>query len=824
MSENMYNLNIERAVLSAIIFDPQIFEELAAKLKAHDFYLPFHQHVFTAMEDLSREDKPIDEEFLKSKLSSTGNYDEVALLDILAANPISNTDAYIGEIKSRSTKRALATLATTIKKVTIEDDLPTDEVMNMVEKKLYEITQNSTSEDFRESKEITLSMIEEINRLKALGNSKLLGVDTGFHNLNDHTQGFGKGDLVIIAARPAMGKCLGKGTNVVMFDGSLKAVEDIQVGELLMGDDSTPRKVLSLARGREEMYWVRQNKGIDYRVNKSHILSLKRSRNEGKHKHGDVLNIEVSDYVEKSDKFKSNYKGYKVAVEFSENSVDIEPYFLGLWLGDGTSSNVEIATQDSEIVNYLGKYADRLSLLLNSHFADGKCPMYRIGKGYTGGDIKQDISLQKKLRDMNLLNNKHIPENYLINSRKKRLELLAGLLDSDGYYDDKYHVMEITQKSKALSKQIKFLADSLGFRCSFKSKIARIKSIGYECEVYRVRIVGDLDEIPTKIARKKARPSASNRNHQHTGITLEYDKVDDYYGFEIDGNKLFLLEDMTVTHNTSLVLNMTQKAIERGEGIAFFSLEMPAEQLMLRLLSTETSIPLQKLRIGDLTDDEWANLSKAADKMANRKLFVDDGGLATIHHVRSKLRKLKAKHPEISMAIIDYLQLMSGDNSEGRQQVISEISRGLKQLARELQIPIIALSQLNRGVESRDNKRPMLSDLRESGSIEQDADIVMFVYRDDVYREAAEKEREMKAKAEGKEYENKFENKPEEDTELIIGKHRNGPTGTVKLVFQKRFTRFVDAHKGGDVPFEVIYEEDGNMDTRDMGNIDLPMI
>ncbi len=481
MSENMYNLNIERAVLSAIIFDPQIFEELAAKLKAHDFYLPFHQHIFTAMENLSREDKPIDEEFLKSKLNSTGHYDEVALLDILAANPISNTDAYIDEIKSRSTKRALATLATTIKKVTIEDDLPTEEVMDLVEKKLYEITQNSTSEDFRESKEITLSMIEEINRLKALGNAKLLGVDTGFHNLNDHTQGFGKGDLVIIAARPAMGK-------------------------------------------------------------------------------------------------------------------------------------------------------------------------------------------------------------------------------------------------------------------------------------------------------------------------------------------------------TSLVLNMTQKAIERGEGVAFFSLEMPAEQLMLRLLSTETSIPLQKLRIGDLTDDEWSNLSKSADKMAGRKLFVDDGGLATIHHVRSKLRKLKAKHPEISMAIIDYLQLMSGDNKEGRQQVISEISRGLKQLARELQIPILALSQLNRGVESRDNKRPMLSDLRESGSIEQDADIVMFVYRDDVYREAAEKEREMKAKSEGKEYENKFQNKPEEDTELIIGKHRNGPTGTVKLVFQKRFTRFVDAHKGGDAPFEVIYEEDGNMDTRDMGNIDLPMI
>jgi len=476
----MYNLNIERAVLSAIIFDPQIFEEIASKLKSQDFYLPFHQHMYVAMEDLVREDKPIDEEFLKGKLSKTGNYDEVALLDVLSANAISNTDAYLDEIKSRSIKRALATLATTIKKVTIEDDLPTEEVMDLVEKKLYEITQDSTNEDFRESKEITLSMIEEINRLKALDNSKLLGVDTGFHNLNDHTQGFGKGDLIIIAARPAMGK-------------------------------------------------------------------------------------------------------------------------------------------------------------------------------------------------------------------------------------------------------------------------------------------------------------------------------------------------------TSLVLNMTQKAIERGEGIAFFSLEMPAEQLMLRLLSTETSIPLQKLRVGDLTDDEWNNLSRSADKMAQRKLFVDDGGMATIHHVRSKLRKLKGQHPEISMAIIDYLQLMSGDSKEGRQQVISEISRGLKQLARELQMPIIALSQLNRGVESRDNKRPMLSDLRESGSIEQDADIVMFVYRDDVYREAAEKEREMKAKAEGKEYENKFQNKPEEETELIVGKHRNGPTGTVRLIFQKRFTRFVDAPKGGDAPFEVIFEEN-DIDTRDLGNIEIPTI
>ncbi|MBT8343401.1 MAG: replicative DNA helicase, partial [Sulfurovum sp.] len=217
--ENMYNLNIERAVLSAVIFDPETYEDIAAKLKPHDFYLPFHQHVFTAMEELSVEEKPLDDEFLRSKLNSMGKFDEVAMLDLLSANPITNTAAYLKEIKAKSSKRALATLATEIKKVTIEDDLPAEDVMNLVEKKLYEITQNSTSDDFRESKEITLAMMAEIERLKALGNSKLIGTDTGFRNLNDKTSGFGKGDLVIIAARPAMGK------TALVLNMALKAIE-----------------------------------------------------------------------------------------------------------------------------------------------------------------------------------------------------------------------------------------------------------------------------------------------------------------------------------------------------------------------------------------------------------------------------------------------------------------------------------------------------------------------------------------------------------------------------------------------------------------------
>ncbi len=810
MQDNLYNLAFERSILSSIVFEPSQFDDLSVELKSDDFYLPAHQDIFNAMLTLLQKDQPIDEEFIKKELIKMKKFDEQIMLEILSANPISNTRAYVDEVKDKSLKRHLLTLTTEIKRVTVEEELPSAEVVDIVEKKLYEITQDNQTSDFKDSPKMTFDTMEYIKEMKARGNSVLVGVDTGFNELNKMTTGFGKGDLVIIAARPAMGKCLGRGTKVVMFDGTLKNVEDIEVGDELMGDNSTPRNVLSLARGREKMYWVRQNKGIDYRVNESHILSLKRSRNEGKHKHGDILNISIKDYNKKSNKFHTNYKGYKVGIEFDEQHLPIEPYFLGMWLGDGTSSNVGISTKDKEVVKYLENYAKTLNLqVTKQHKNKEKCPIYAITAGKRGGYYKDDNSLQTRLRKLGVLDNKHIPHPYIQNSKQNRLELLAGLIDSDGYYDKKFNVFEIVQKDKNLTKQIKFLADSLGFRVSFKTKKARIKKINYECEVYRLRIVGDLDTIPTKIKRKKARKLKAKREVKHTGIKVEYDKVDDYYGFTIDGNHLFLLEDMTVTHNTSFILNTVNSLITQGKGVAFFSLEMPAEQLMLRLLSIQTSIPLQKLRVGDMNDDQWSSLNGAIDRMNDAKLFVDDQGSININQLRSKLRKLKNQHPEIEIAVIDYLQIMQGIGNQDRHLQVSEISRGLKMLARELEMPIVALSQLNRGLESRNDKRPMLSDIRESGSIEQDADIILFVYRDDIYLYKEEKEREKAAKAEGKEFTPTYIEKEEEEAEIIIGKQRNGPTGHVKLIFQKKLTRFVDApsYSAG---VETIYE---NVDT-----------
>ncbi|RAZ26611.1 replicative DNA helicase [Campylobacter hyointestinalis] len=245
---------------------------------------------------------------------------------------------------------------------------------------------------------------------------------------------------------------------------------------------------------------------------------------------------------------------------------------------------------------------------------------------------------------------------------------------------------------------------------------------------------------------------------------------------------------------TAFVLNLVQKVLNQDLGVVFFSLEMPATQLMLRLLSAKTSIPLQNLMTADMDNDELSRLSDACDEISRKKLFVYDSGNATIHQVRTQMRKLKASHPEIKLCVIDYIGLMTNSSAySDRHLQIAEISRGLKLLARELSLPVIALSQLNRSLEARANKRPMLSDLRESGAIEQDADTILFVYRNEVYLEQEEKEREQKAKLEGKTYEKKFvPNKIEENAEIIVGKNRNGPTGTAEMIFQKEFTRFVD--------------------------------
>ena len=226
---------------------------------------------------------------------------------------------------------------------------------------------------------------------------------------------------------------------------------------------------------------------------------------------------------------------------------------------------------------------------------------------------------------------------------------------------------------------------------------------------------------------------------------------------------------------TAFVLNVAQHmAYKEGKTVAIFSLEMSKEQLVNRLFSLESKVDSQALRTGNLTDEDWAKLIEGAAVVGKSNLIIDDTPGISIAELRSKCRKFKLEH-DLGIIIIDYLQLMSGGkHSESRQQEISEISRSLKAVARELNVPVVALSQLSRAVEQRPDHRPMLSDLRESGAIEQDADVVMFLYRDDYYNKDTDKKN---------------------IAEVIIAKQRNGPIGTVELVWLPNYTKFANMKK-----------------------------
>ena len=295
-------------------------------------------------------------------------------------------------------------------------------------------------------------------------------------------------------------------------------------------------------------------------------------------------------------------------------------------------------------------------------------------------------------------------------------------------------------------------------------------------DIVQRRNAGDYTPINKIVQNSIMRVSAASKLKGNvTGIPTGFIDLD-YRTSGMQKSDLVLVAARPSMGKTAFVLNMAQyMAFECNKTVAIFSLEMSSEQLVNRLLAMEARIDAQKLRNGSLEDKDWESLLESAGTVAKSNLIIDDRA-SSLAEIRSKCRKFKLEH-NLDIVIIDYLQLMSsggGRSSDSRQQEISDISRGLKRMARELDVPVVALSQLSRAVEQRPDHRPMLSDLRESGAIEQDADVVMFLYRDEYYN----KESELKGTA-----------------EVIIAKQRNGPIGTVTLAWLPQYTKFANIKK-----------------------------
>jgi len=351
-----------------------------------------------------------------------------------------------------------------------------------------------------------------------------------------NTSEIGGGGLISLPC--GFGKCLAYNTEILMYDGKIKRVQDIVVGDVIMGDDSTPRNVLSLARGRETMYKINTKKGDGYTVNESHILSLKMrgggcnskldtsiQSNALRRHYTRKIDISVKNYLKLPTKLRESLYGYRVPIVFEEKPVQIDPYIVGYWLGDdSTYDGIQSSILDGAIIHY---FAEHFTYFLKSN---------------------------------NLINNKHIPHNYKCNSRKIQLELLAGIIDSDGYYNKKHY--EIVQNNEKLIDDIIFVCRSLGFS-AFKKKISKKQTTqGVDNhkpptkQYYMTKIYGNgIEEIPVKCTKKVEVVDGANSSLCHK-ISLEKLVEDDYYGFEIDGNRRFVLGDFTVTHNTVIAIKI----------------------------------------------------------------------------------------------------------------------------------------------------------------------------------------------------------------------------------------------------------------------------
>lgn len=355
-------------------------------------------------------------------------------------------------------------------------------------------------------------------------------------------------ELTALFARQS-GKCFAKDTEILMSNGEIKKVQDIRIGDYVMRPNSTPALVTSLGRGKEEMFEVRsrEKNHESFVVNKSHILSVVNRK-------GELENISVEDYLKLPEwKKKNYYRGYRVPVDYPFKEVPIDPYFIGVWLGDGSSYDVKITNVDNEVVSYLYEYAKELGMQVSIYEEEGRIPSYAITHGNNGG-VKRNI-IRCYLKENNLFGNKHIPQEYMVNSKEVRLKLLAGIIDTDGYKSSvpgKDNTLEITFANKTLAEDVLRLIRSLGFRASMVLKKAKCN--GKIHDAYRINAYGDFSVVPTKLSKRQWKKAELRENPLTFGFDLIPKGEDDYYGFTIDTpDHLFLLGDYTVTHNTETV-------------------------------------------------------------------------------------------------------------------------------------------------------------------------------------------------------------------------------------------------------------------------------
>lgn len=566
-------------------------------------------------------------------------------------------------------------------------------------------------------------------------------VKTGFKEIDAIIGGWDRQEeLATIVARPGVGKCLAKGTRVLMADGTTKCVEDIVVGDKVQSEFGA-NTVLALHNGRSKGFRVIPRLGDSFVVSENHLLTIavadrkiNEKGNETTTGTSTLVDIPIEDWMRYQETHKSmdNYRLYRPSVNYPEKKLLIDPYILGLWLGDGTSCRSEITTMDSEIEEAWECYANSFGYKVTKRHEKNSQAYSLDMTGGKSNSKKKNIVIEA-LKHYNVLNNKHIPLDYLTGSEEQRLQLLAGILDTDGYLSTSNgFTFSLQLKLKLLVEQVAQLARGLGFRVGkITAQNIRIPNSDRFGTYYSVNIGGDLQRIPTRLPRKNAGLLGCTKKRWNVYTRFRVEPIDEieYYGFMADGDHRYLLADNTLTHNTWLMLKCAVAAAEQGLKVGIYSGEMSERKVGYRFDTLVSHISNSGIMRGvsSLSTEYKQYMDSLATRFKNGVRVLTPNminGAATVTALRAFIEK-----EELDILFVDQHSLL--EDQRGAKNPIdraSNISRDLKQLQVLKKIPIIAVSQQNR--ESTENG-VSTSNVAQTDRISQDSTVLIFIEQKD---------------------------------------------------------------------------------------------
>ncbi|MGY1740486.1 MULTISPECIES: replicative DNA helicase [unclassified Blastococcus] len=844
------DVQAEQSVLGGMLLSKDAIADVVEQLHSADFYRPAHQIIFDCILDLYGRGEPADAITVAAELNRTDQLSKmggaVYLHTLIASTPTAaNAGYYAAIVAEQAVLRRLVEAGTRVVQLGYgaaggRGDV--DDIVDRAQQEIYDVTEKRMSEDYSRLEDILQPTMDELDAIASRGGVSR-GVPTGIRDLDELTNGLQAGQMVVIAARPGVGKALALDTPIATPTG-WTTMGEIAIGDRVLGSDGRPTTVVAATEvmtGRP-CYEVHFSDGSVIVADAQHqwltetrasrkSAQAARSGYNGYRSQQTFAEVRTTEEIARTVRCATrdarlNHSVTNAApLDLPEADLPLPPYALGVWLGDGTSAAAQFTSADPEIAVYIeaeGLVAEptgtdrRYSLRLpQAEVAARPCPICGElfvprtsqvqtcgktcgGRLRAGGGVGRQATcpdcggpssglaqcqacrddhgtVKALLRGLGVLGDKHIPVAYLRASVAQRRALLAGLLDTDGTVAPS-GVVQFGVTSRRLAEDTRELIASLGHRVRMTTK--RVKGRSEESSTCYTLTFSTDDEV-FRLERKKllhkergARTFTARGSRFITDVRpiasvpvrcIQVDAAD----------SLFLAgRSFIPTHNSTLGLDIARSAaIKHHMATVIFSLEMSKHEITMRLLSAEAKVPLHHMRAGTLSDEDWSKLARRMGEVADAPLYIDDSPNMTMMEIRAKARRLRQRN-DLKLVVIDYLQLMtSGKRVESRQQEVSEFSRALKLLAKEIECPVIAMSQLNRGSEQRQDKKPMLSDLRESGSIEQDADMVMMIHREDMY----EKESPRAGEA-----------------DIMLVKHRNGPTANVTVAFQGHYSRFVD--------------------------------